>query len=107
MWLAVEAAAEDLVVPHFQVRHLAHHDDFAVDAGALAQELGYQETALAVLVREMVSLRREDRELLRSFYGGLKSCRETAQACEVPPTLVKIRLFRARKMLRAKLKRLS
>lgn len=49
-------------------------------------------------------LREPDRRVLRSYYGGAQSCRETARECDIPPGLVKIRLFRARDRLRRLLK---
>ena len=58
-----------------------------------------QESAVDQLRRAMTQLREEDRRVLRSFYGGPGSCRETAGECGIPPHLVKIRLFRARRRL--------
>ncbi len=44
-------------------------------------------------------LRTPDRTVLDSYYEAGRSCFETAQVCEIPPNLVKVRLFRARKRL--------
>jgi RNA polymerase sigma-70 factor (ECF subfamily) len=44
-------------------------------------------------------LRARDRTLLDARYEDGRSCRETAVVCEIPPNLVKVRLFRARKRL--------
>lgn len=65
-------------------------------------------TALEVLAGELGALRSEDRELLVAFYGGAESCREAAETCDVPLSLVKVRLFRARRrLLRAMRRRLA
>ena len=55
--------------------------------------------ALDHLAGAITDLRDDDREVLGSFYGGAQSSRETAEDCAIPPHLVKIRLFRARKRL--------
>ncbi len=44
-------------------------------------------------------LRTRDRSVLDARYEEGRSCRETAAVCEIPPNLVKVRLFRARKRL--------
>jgi RNA polymerase sigma-70 factor, ECF subfamily len=41
-----------------------------------------------------------DRHVLDSYYDAGRSCSETAQVCEIPPHLVKVRLYRARRRLR-------
>lgn len=45
-----------------------------------------------------------DRTVLDSYYEGGRSCAETAQVCEIPPDLVKVRLFRARARLQRALR---
>lgn len=46
------------------------------------------------------ALRDPDRDLLDSYYDAGRSCSETAQVCEIPAHLVKVRLYRARHRLR-------
>lgn len=46
------------------------------------------------------TLRDHDRDLLDSYYDEGRSCSETAQVCEIPVHLVKVRLYRARHRLR-------
>ena len=46
------------------------------------------------------TLRDPDRDLLSSYYDAGRSCSETAQVCEIPVSLVKVRLYRARHRLR-------
>jgi RNA polymerase sigma-70 factor (ECF subfamily) len=58
-----------------------------------------RERALLVLARARRRLRESDRRVLDSFYGGAGSCRATAEECGIPPHLVKVRLFRARRRL--------
>lgn len=58
-----------------------------------------KEAALSHLGGALASLRQEDRRVLDSYYGGRGSCRETAEECEIPTHLVKVRLFRARQRL--------
>lgn len=45
------------------------------------------------------TLRAEDRRVLRSYYEGEQDCRATALECGIAPSLVKVRLFRARRRL--------
>lgn len=58
-----------------------------------------RDAALRHLSDAMGGLRVEDRRVLGSYYGGAESCRCTARECGIPPQLVKVRLFRARKRL--------
>lgn len=58
-----------------------------------------RERALAGLARALASLRAEDRELLTAYYAGRRSCDDTGRACLLPATVVKTRLFRARRRL--------
>jgi RNA polymerase sigma-70 factor (ECF subfamily) len=46
------------------------------------------------------TLRDPDRHLLHAYYDAGRSCAETAQVCEIPAHLVKVRLYRARHRLR-------
>jgi RNA polymerase sigma-70 factor (ECF subfamily) len=55
--------------------------------------------ALVHLCDAKEELRTRDRTVLDSHYEAGRSCRETAFVCEIPPCLVKVRLFRARKRL--------
>ena len=57
------------------------------------------ETVGVAEVARQAELRARDRTLLDARYEDGRSCRETAVACEIPPSLVKVRLFRARKRL--------
>jgi RNA polymerase sigma-70 factor (ECF subfamily) len=57
------------------------------------------EDAIGLLHRALETLRDADRKLLESFYGGQESCRVTASECDLPLSLVKVRLFRARRRL--------
>lgn len=67
-----------------------------------------RDEALEILADELGGLRAEDRELLFAYYGGAGSCREAGLARSLSPTLVKVRLFRARRrLLRAILRRLG
>lgn len=66
-----------------------------------------REAALALLEVAVAELCDEDQRLLRAFYGGGESCRHAARACEVPPGLVKGKLFRARRRLSRILRRLA
>jgi len=53
-------------------------------------------------------LRRSDRQVLWSYYGGSPSCSRTARELKIPAELVKVRLFRARRrLLRALQERLQ
>jgi len=58
-----------------------------------------KETALGVLTQALGDLDGADQRVLGSFYRGAQSCRETADECDIPPHLVKVRLFRARQRL--------
>ncbi len=64
-----------------------------------------RERALDLLSRAMRGLREGDRSVLHSFYGGAQSCRATACECDIPPHLVKVRLFRARQRLSKAIRR--
>jgi RNA polymerase sigma-70 factor (ECF subfamily) len=55
--------------------------------------------ALVHLCDAREELRSRDRIVLDSHYEAGRSCRETAFVCEIPHSLVKVRLFRARKRL--------
>ena len=46
------------------------------------------------------TLRDPDRDVLDSYYDAGRTCSETAQVCEIPAHLVKVRLYRARHRLR-------
>ena len=74
------------------------HDDleapFRLDRWQLEKE-----TALGVMIQALADLDGEDQRVLGSFYRGAQSCRETAEECDIPPHLVKVRLFRARQRL--------
>ncbi|MFN0007125.1 MAG: RNA polymerase sigma factor [Planctomycetota bacterium] len=52
------------------------------------------------LVDARDAMRVPDRALLHSYYDAGRSCSETAQVCEIPVHLVKVRLYRARHRLR-------
>jgi RNA polymerase sigma-70 factor (ECF subfamily) len=58
-----------------------------------------QGTALQHMGIALEGLKLDDRRVLRSYYGGGQSCARTAQECELPLGLVKVRLFRARRRL--------
>jgi len=64
-----------------------------------------RECALGLLARALTRLRESDRRVLGSFYGGEGSCRDTAHECDIPPHLVKVRLFRARRRLSKAMRR--
>ena len=51
------------------------------------------------------TLRAEDRRVLRSYYEGEQDCRATARECGIAPSLVKVRLFRARRRLERAVRR--
>ena len=55
---------------------------------------------LCLLDVALEKLKRRDRDMLNTYYGGAMSCRETAETCDLPVDLVKVRLFRARNRLR-------
>lgn len=61
--------------------------------------------ALAKLDEVFGELKADDRAVLRSYYGGAQSCADTAGECDIPSSLVKVRLFRARKRLMRALRR--
>lgn len=58
-----------------------------------------KDTALELMTHALRGLKRADQRVLGSYYGGSQSCRETAEECDIPLHLVKVRLFRARKRL--------
>jgi RNA polymerase sigma-70 factor, ECF subfamily len=58
-----------------------------------------RDAAVARIGGALRLLRPEDRDVLGSFYGGERSCGRTAIECDIPPGLVKVRLFRARRRL--------
>lgn len=66
---------------------------------ALVGEVLEREHALHHLHAAVATLRQEDRVVLRSYYTDGGHCADTARVCEIAPTLVKVRLFRARKRL--------
>ena len=67
-----------------------------------------RERALRCLSSELHGLDQNDREILLSFYGGEGGCREVATEYGVTPSIVKVRLFRARnRLLRALARRFS
>lgn len=61
--------------------------------------------ALAELDQAVEELKPADRAVLRSYYGGAQSCAATASECGISSSLVKVRLFRARKRLMRVLRR--
>ena len=63
------------------------------------------EDLLSHMTLALESLRVEDRRVLRSYYAGDQNCRATAQECGIAPSLVKVRLFRARRRLTRALRR--
>jgi RNA polymerase sigma-70 factor (ECF subfamily) len=58
------------------------------------------EEVLSLLDGALEKLKRRDRDVVSNYYGGAMSCRETAESCDLPIDLVKVRLFRARNRLR-------
>jgi RNA polymerase sigma-70 factor, ECF subfamily len=52
------------------------------------------------LVDAREAMRDHDRSLLHSYYDAGRTCSETAQVCEIPVSLVKVRLYRARHRLK-------
>jgi len=58
-----------------------------------------KETALGVMSQALGDRDGDDQRVLGSFYRGAQSCRETADECDIPHHLVKVRLFRARQRL--------
>jgi RNA polymerase sigma-70 factor (ECF subfamily) len=58
-----------------------------------------RDKALDCLARELREMPPGDRDLLMGFYGRGGSCREVAADQDVSPSVVKVRLFRARKRL--------
>jgi len=61
-----------------------------------------RERALTCLSSELDGLERKDRDLLLSFYGDEGGCREVAREYGIAPSVVKVRLYRARhRLLRA------
>lgn len=73
-----------------------------VEIGSRKVELG---AALLQLRAALVLLKVEDRRVLHSYYGGDETCRTTARDCSILPSLVKVRLFRARRRLARALRR--
>ncbi len=61
--------------------------------------------ALGHMCRALAGLRAADQRVLWSYYGGRRSCRDTARECGIEPALVKVRLFRARRRLLRHLRR--
>jgi len=72
---------------------------------SIGDETVEREVAIAHLLRAFGELRAHDREVLRSYYAGAESCSATATECGLPPALVKVRLFRARRRLEARVRR--
>ena len=68
-------------------------------------ELLDRETVLSYLATAFPSLMEHDRKVLGSFYGGDESCAVTAGDCGIAPSLVKVRLFRARRRLERAIQR--
>ena len=67
-----------------------------------------REKALSCLSSELHELEQNDRELLLRFYGGEGGCREVASEYGLTPSIVKVRLFRARnRLLRALTRRFA
>ena len=63
------------------------------------------EDLLSHMTIALESLRVEDRRVLHSYYAGDQNCRATAQECGIAPSLVKVRLFRARRRLARDIRR--
>lgn len=61
--------------------------------------------ALRELGASVCELRCDDRRVLESYYGGGQCGERTARECALPRTLVKVRLFRARRRLEQRLRR--
>lgn len=73
----------------------------------IAAKLYERKLVLQLLSECLEEQKLEDRNVLRSYYGGHQSCAATAADCQIPIGLVKVRLFRARqRLLRALRKRL-
>ena len=64
-----------------------------------------RDRALLLLGESFHRLTEHDREVLRSYYGGQGSCVETAKECGLQPSLAKVRLFRARRRLEARVRK--
>ncbi len=94
-WRYVSGADEDGVEP--EVADDAVEESVPVRIGRFDV---HATDAVQLMTRVMGTMRDDDRRLLASFYGGAGSSRMTARECEIPPHLVKARLFRARKRLR-------
>ena len=63
------------------------------------------EDLLSHLSVALEGLRVEDRRVLRSYYEGSQDCRATALECGIAHSLVKVRLFRARRRLAREMRR--
>lgn len=84
--------------PGANLTHWEHEEHGeTIDIGGYGEP---REDVLRVLEGALAGLRSRDRDLIESFYGGAGSCRETADSCEVPEHVVKVRLYRARTRLR-------
>jgi RNA polymerase sigma factor (sigma-70 family) len=70
--------------------------DVWLDIGGESVE---REQALCLLAEAFPLLCGTDRSVLRSYYCGEQSCASTAVECGMSPSLVKVRLFRARRRL--------
>jgi RNA polymerase sigma-70 factor (ECF subfamily) len=66
---------------------------------ALGDAVFARESLLGQLEVALNGLRHSDRRVLESYYAGGQSCAATAVECGIPPPLVKVRLFRARRRL--------
>lgn len=73
-------------------------EEVPVDLGCMVVD---KDLALHYLKAAFADLVDRDRRVLSSFYGGAESTSATAAECGISPALVKVRLFRARRRLRA------
>ncbi len=92
-------------IPARESRALAPADEVDVRCGNWRIDW---DRALSCLDDELHALERGDRELLLRFYGGEGGCREVAAEYGTTPSIVKVRLFRARnRLLRALTRRFA
>jgi RNA polymerase sigma-70 factor (ECF subfamily) len=69
------------------------------DGFDLGPEVVDKSVLLAHVSRAFLGLFERDQRVLRSYYVGGMDSRSTARVCDIPPELVKVRLFRARRRL--------
>ncbi len=65
----------------------------------LAEQPVAADEAVRYLQAALMRLIERDRAVLCAYYGGTENTREVAAEFDIPPDLVKVRLFRARKRL--------